>query len=195
MKPHARICIWETGRGWTLLYGTRTSRKTSERCKPGESHNIDDLRTFPYLLYFHLKFLSLSLQPSHCHHVSSSLVHFDNHTLILSISRTDNQWGCSKTAAFQASYFTSIYPALEGERERDPRSFGDLGRLQVPPSRTNESHQSIQAYVSEQWIVYFCYISDLYYNQCPLITYRRTKTYHGTWILKKGLHIIGSFVR
>ena len=37
---------------------------------------------------------------SPCIVVSSS---FENHMLVLSISRTDNQWGCSKTAAFQWS--------------------------------------------------------------------------------------------
>jgi hypothetical protein len=61
-------------------------------CKPGEAHNIDDLRIFPYLLCLVIfssyipvvsVMFSLSLQPPHRHHVSSSLVH-----------RTIIRWSC-----------------------------------------------------------------------------------------------------
>jgi len=54
------------------------------RCKPGEAHNIDDLRIFPYLLCLVIfssyipvvsVMFSLSLHSPHRHLVSSSLVH------------------------------------------------------------------------------------------------------------------------
>jgi hypothetical protein len=58
--------------------------QSGEECKPGEAHNIDDLRIFPYLLclVIFLSYIpvvsvmfSLSLHSPHRHLVSSSLVH------------------------------------------------------------------------------------------------------------------------
>ena len=64
--------------------GGRKCQHAQHMCKPGEAHNIDDLRIFPYLLclVIFLSYIpvvsvmfSLSLHSPHRHLVSSSLVH------------------------------------------------------------------------------------------------------------------------